>query len=91
MNKNDLVTHVADTSGISKGDSTKAVDAVFDGITAALGRGEDAAIYGFGTFAVSARPERVGRNPQTGAEIVIAASKAPTFKAGKGLKDAVNG
>ena len=91
MNKNDLVTHVADSSSISKGDAAKVVDAVFDGITAALKGGDSVTAVGFGTFSVAARAARVGRNPKTGAEIVIAASKAPTFKAGKGLKDAVNG
>ena len=91
MNKNDLVAHVADSASITKGDATKAVDAVFEGITAALKGGGSVALVGFGSFSVTARAERVGRNPKTGAEIKIAASKAPTFKAGKGLKDAVNG
>ena len=91
MNKNDLIAHVAETTSLTKGDAGKAVDAVFDGITAALKNGDGFSLTGFGTFAVTARPERTGRNPQTGAEIKIAASKAATFKAGKGLKDAVNG
>ena len=91
MNKNDLVAHVADSASISKGDSTKAVDAVFEGITAALKGGGSVALVGFGSFSVTARSARVGRNPKTGAEIKIAASKAPAFKACKGLKDAVNG
>ncbi len=91
MNKNDLVAHVADSASITKGDATKAVDAVFEGITAALKGGGSVALVGFGSFSVTARAERVGRNPKTGAEIKIAASKAPTFKASKGLKDAVNG
>ncbi len=90
MNKNDLVAHVADSADITKGDATKAVDAVFDSITAALKGGSSVALVGFGSFSVTARAARVGRNPKTGAEIKIAASKAPTFKAGKGLKDAVN-
>ena len=91
MNKNDLVAHVADATGITKGDAAKAVDAVFDGITAALKGGGSVALLGFGSFSVAARAARTGRNPKTGAEIKIAASKAPTFKAGKGLKDAVSG
>ena len=91
MNKTDLVTHIADTAGISKGDAGKAVDAVFDAITAALKNGEDVTLVGFGSFSVATRAARTGRNPRTGEEIKIAASKAPTFKAGKGLKEAVNG
>ena len=69
----------------------KAVDAVFDGITASLKAGGSVAVLGFGSFSVAARAARIGRNPRTGAEIKIAASRAPTFKAGKGLKDAVSG
>ncbi len=91
MNKNELIAHVADTAGITKGDSTKAVDAVFGSITKALQDGDSVGLTGFGIFAVSARAARVGRNPKSGAEIKIAASKVPTFKAGKGLKAAVNG
>ena len=91
MNKNDLVAHVADAAGITKADADKAVDAVFDGITAALKNGDDVSVYGFGSFSATARPERTGRNPQTGAEIVIAASNAPKFSAAKKLKDFLNG
>ena len=91
MNKTDLVTHVADATGISKGDADKAVDAVIGAITKALQSDEDVTLVGFGSFSVTARPERTGRNPRTGEEIKIAASKAPTFKAGKLLKEAVNG
>ncbi|MEI7610093.1 MAG: HU family DNA-binding protein [Rhodospirillaceae bacterium] len=91
MNKNDLVAHVAAATGIAKGDATKAVDAVFDGITASLKAGGSVAVLGFGSFSVAARAARIGRNPRTGAEIKIAASRAPTFKAGKGLKDVVSG
>ena len=91
MNKAELIAHVADSASITKGDATKAVDAVFDGITAELKGGGSVALVGFGSFSVSARAARTGRNPRTGTEIKIAASKAPTFKAGKGLKDAVNG
>nr|WP_119680913.1 HU family DNA-binding protein [Indioceanicola profundi] len=91
MNKNDLVAAVADTTGLSKSDATKAVDAVFDGIAAALKKGDDVRLLGFGTFAVAERAARQGKNPRTGETIEIAASKQPKFTAGKGLKDAVNG
>ena len=91
MNKNDLIARVADVADLPKGDAEKAVDAVFSGISAALKAGEDVKLVGFGLFSVEARPERAGRNPQTGAPIVIAASKAPKFKAGKELKAVVNG
>ena len=90
MNKNDLAIHVADTADITKDAAAKAVDAVFSGITKALQNGDTVAVIGFGSFSVTTRAARTGRNPKTGAEIKIAASKAPTFKAGKGLKDAVN-
>ncbi|MEO3431789.1 HU family DNA-binding protein [Inquilinus sp. CAU 1745] len=90
MNKQDLVTHVAEAAGISKSDAAKAVDAVFDGIGAALKKGDEVRLIGFGTFAVASRAASEGRNPRTGEKIKIAASKQPKFKAGKGLKDAVN-
>ena len=89
MNKNDLVATVAETAGLSKGDATKAVDAVFDSITASLKTGDEVRLVGFGTFTVSTRAASEGRNPRTGEKITIAASKQPKFKAGKGLKDAV--
>lgn len=91
MNKNDLVAAVADSAGLSKSDAGKAVDAVFDAIGSALKKGDDVRLLGFGTFAVSARAARQGKNPRTGETIEIAASKQPKFTAGKGLKDAVNG
>lgn len=90
MNKNDLVAAVADSAGLSKADATKAVDSVFDNITAELRRGEEVRLVGFGTFAVAQRKATTGRNPRTGETIQIAASKQPKFKAGKALKDAVN-
>ena len=90
MNKSDLVQSVADNAGISKGDSAKAVDAVFDCITTSLSGGDEVRVVGFGTFSVSRRAASTGRNPQTGATIQIAASMQPKFKAGKALKDAVN-
>lgn len=89
MNKNDLVTAVATGAGLSKADAAKAVDSVFDAISAALADGDDVRLVGFGTFAVSERAASEGRNPRTGETIQIAASKQPKFKAGKGLKDAV--
>ena len=90
MNKNDLVAAVANSSGLSKSDAAKAVDAVFDSITDALKKGDEVRLVGFGTFSVADRAATTGRNPQTGATIQIPASKQPKFKAGKGLKDAVN-
>lgn len=90
MNKSDLVQSVAENSGITKGDSAKAVDAVFDCITASLSGGDEVRVVGFGTFSVSRRAASTGRNPQTGETIQIAASMQPKFKAGKALKDAVN-
>ena len=90
VNKNDLVANVSSSTGISKADSAKAVDAVLDSITSSLKGGEEVRLVGFGTFSVSKRAATTGRNPQTGATIQIPASMQPKFKAGKGLKDAVN-
>ena len=90
MNKGDLIDAVAAASGLSKPDSTKAVDAVVSSITASLKRGDQVSLVGFGTFAVKHRAARSGRNPRTGETIQIGASNAPGFKAGKALKDAVN-
>lgn len=90
MNKSDLVQAVADSSGISKADSAKAVDAVFDCIASSLKGGDEVRVVGFGTFSVSRRAASTGRNPRTGETIQIAASMQPKFKAGKALKDAVN-
>ncbi|MCA1975088.1 HU family DNA-binding protein [Caenispirillum bisanense] len=91
MNKNDLVAAVADASGLSKADAGKAVDGVFNAITDALKKGDEVRLVGFGTFAVAERAASEGRNPRTGETIKIPASKQPKFKAGKGLKDSVNG
>lgn len=88
-NKNDLVAVVANDTGLSKTDAAKAVDAVFAAITDALKKGDEVRLVGFGTFAVSERAKSEGRNPRTGEKIEIPASKQPKFKAGKGLKDAV--
>ena len=90
MNKNDLVAAVAASTGMSKNDSAKAVDAVFDGIADALTGGNDVRLVGFGTFSVANRAASMGRNPRTGQAIHIPASRVPKFKAGKGLKSAVN-
>ena len=90
MNKNDLIAAVADNTELSRGDATKAVDAVFDLITDCLKKGDEVRLVGFGTFSVSQRKATQGRNPRTGETIQIPASKQPKFKAGKGLNDAVN-
>jgi len=89
MNKTDLVNAVAESTELSKKDATKAVDAVFETIMDSLSKGERVQIIGFGNFEVRDRSARKGRNPQTGEEIQIPASKVPAFKAGKALKDAV--
>ena len=90
MNKQDLIAAVADASGLTKADAGKAVEGVFDAITGALKKGDEVRLVGFGTFAVSKRKASTGRNPRTGAPMQIKASSQPKFKAGKGLKDAVN-
>ena len=90
MKKSDLVEAIAKQTGLTKADSTRALDAVFDTITGALKKGERVPIAGFGTFNVSKRKAREGRNPQTGATVKIAARKAVTFKAGTALKEVVN-
>ena len=90
MNKAELVDAVAGASNLSKADAGRAVDAVVDSVTSALKRGEQVSVVGFGTFSVKHRAARSGRNPRTGETIQIAASNVPGFKAGKGLKDAVN-
>jgi DNA-binding protein HU-beta len=90
MNKTELAAAVAAKAGLSKKDATAAVQAFTDVISEELKKGEKVQIVGFGTFEVSERAAREGRNPQTGETMVIAASKAPKFKAGKALKDAVN-
>ncbi len=90
MNKSELIQHVADSADLSKAEATRAVEAVFDGIKSTLKSGDTVSLVGFGTFNVRARAARTGRNPRTGQELTIAASKTPGFKAGKALKDAVN-
>ena len=90
MNKNDLVAAVADSTGLSKADSSSAVDGVFDAITNALKSGGDVRLVGFGTFSVANRKASQGRNPRTGEKIQIPASRQAKFKAGKGLKESIN-
>ncbi|WP_265515441.1 DNA-binding protein HupB [Nitratireductor luteus] len=90
MNKNELVSAVADKAGLSKGDAQSAVDAVFTVVTDELKKGGDVRLVGFGNFSVSRREASKGRNPQTGAEVDIPARNVPKFSAGKGLKDAIN-
>jgi DNA-binding protein HU-beta len=89
MNKSDLINKVAEASELSKKDATKAVDAVFDAISEALQNGEKVQLVGFGNFEVRERAARKGRNPQTGEEIEIPASKVPAFKPGKALRDGI--
>lgn len=89
MNKTDLINAVAEASDLSKKDAGKAVDAVFQTIMDSLKAGEKVQIIGFGNFEVRDRAARKGRNPQTGEEIQIPASKVPAFRAGKALRDAV--
>ena len=90
MNKQELIGQVADHSGLTRGDAMKAVEAVFDVISAALKKGDEVRLVGFGTFSVSKRKASTGRNPRTGEPMTIKASSQPKFKAGKGLKDACN-
>ncbi len=90
MNKNDLIAAVAVAADMSKVDAASAVDGVFSSITNELASGGDVRLVGFGTFSVAQRAASEGRNPRTGEKIQIPASKQPKFKAGKGLKDAVN-
>lgn len=91
MNKNELIDSVAKTANLSKKDSEAAVNAVLETITETLANDEKVVLVGFGTFEVRERKARIGRNPATKEEIQIPASKAPAFKAGKSLKNRVNG
>ena len=90
MNKTELVEAMAKQAGLSKKDTEKALKAFTETVAKTLKKGDKVQLVGFGTFEVSKRAARTGRNPQTGAEMKIKASKAPKFKAGKALKDAVN-
>jgi DNA-binding protein HU-beta len=91
MNKNELVAKIAEGADISKASAGRALDSLIGSVTAELASGGEVALVGFGTYKVNDRAARTGRNPQTGAEIQIAAAKVPAFKAGKALKEAVNG
>ena len=90
MNKADLVAAMAEKAGVSKKDAEASLKAFTDVVAEELKKGEKIQLVGFGTFEVSERAARTGRNPQTGAEMTIAASKATKFKAGKALKDSLN-
>mgnify|MGYP000849427642 CR=1 FL=1 len=90
MTKAELVTSLAEKSGLTKKDSEKALAAFIETVTDTLAQGESIQLVGFGTFEVSERAAREGRNPQTGEAMTIAASKTPKFKAGKALKDMLN-
>ena len=90
MNKNDLIAAVADKTGMSKTEVASAIDATLASITDTLQSGGEVKLVGFGSFHVTERAASTGRNPRTGETIQIAASRQPKFKAGKGLKDALN-
>ena len=90
MNKTEFVAAMADKAGLTKKDADAALKAFTEVVEGTLKAGDSIQLVGFGTFEVAERAERTGRNPQTGAEMVIPASKAPKFKAGKALKDALN-
>jgi len=91
MNKSELVAKIAEGADISKASAGRALDSLISSVTAELASGGEVTLVGFGTYKVNDRAARTGRNPQTGAEIQISAAKVPAFKAGKALKDAVNG
>ena len=91
MNKSELINAISEQANISKADAGRSLDALIKTIESTLKAGDAITLVGFGTFAVKARAERTGRNPQTGQEITIPASNVPSFKPGKGFKDAVNG
>ena len=90
MNKGDLVNAVAEQANLSRGDAGKALDAAISSITEALKRGEEVKIVGLGSFVVASRAAGEARNPRTGEKVQVPASKTPKFRAGAGLKDAVN-
>ncbi len=90
MNKSQLIEEVANAADLSKADAGRAIDSLVDVIADALKQGDQVSMTGFGTFSIRERAARTGRNPQTGEQIEIKASKVPAFKAGKALKDSVN-
>lgn len=91
MNKQELISAVADRTGMARGDAGRAVEAVIETITDTLQRGDEVRLVGFGTFTVSRRKASTGRNPRTGEPMQIKSSAQPKFKAGKNLKDSCNG
>lgn len=90
MNKTDLINAIAEKAELTKADAGRALEAFFETVQKSLKKGEDVSVVGFGTFTVRKRAARTGRNPRTGQQIKIKASKNPSFKAGKALKDAIN-
>jgi DNA-binding protein HU-beta len=90
VNKSELIEHIATQADISKASAGRALEALIGGVKDSLKRGDSVTIAGFGTFAVSKRSQRTGRNPRTGAEIKIKSAKVPKFRPGKGLKDHLN-
>ena len=90
MNKTELIAAIADKAGLTKKDAEEVVNAFTDTVTKALKKGDKVQLVGFGTFEVTQRGARTGRNPQTGETMKIAATKAPKFKPGKAFKDALN-
>lgn len=90
MNKSELISEIAAQAGITKAEAGRVIDATTSAIESALKKGEAVTLIGFGTFKVSKRAARIGRNPRTGAELKVAARSVPAFTAGKALKDAVN-
>lgn len=90
MNKTELIEKVASTAEVSRTEASRVLSAIIETVTESLSKGEPVSIVGFGTFKISERGERSGRNPQTGEAITIAAQKAPRFSAGKQLKEACN-
>ncbi|UCC79181.1 MAG: HU family DNA-binding protein [Candidatus Zixiibacteriota bacterium] len=90
MNKDQIIEKVAEDVGITRSQASKAVKSMFDGIVTSLRQGNKVSVSGFGTFDISNRKARTGRNPQTGEEIQISASRVPKFKAGKAFKEALN-
>jgi DNA-binding protein HU-beta len=90
MNKSELINAIAEQANLSKADAGRSLEALIKTVVSTLNAGDSINLVGFGTFAVKARAERTGRNPQTGQDITIAATNVPAFKPGKGLKDAVN-
>lgn len=90
MNKSELINHISITTGLTKAQATAALQAIETGVINTLVNGGEVTLVGFGTFKVTERAARTGRNPKTGEAITIAAAKVPTFKSGKGLKEAVN-